>query len=103
VNGANPRILDWPAIVAGLAELGAGAPQILQQNVLVGGAACLFYRDQLEQINDPDFRLRAYSAEEEAVWLSRDADFATTEPEKMPDSAGAVPLGRLQMGFVLRC
>jgi len=101
VNGAGSRTLDWPTIVAGLAELHANAPQILEQNVLVGGAACLFYRDQLKRVNDPDFRVRAYSAEEEKAWLSRDADFATTEPDKMPDSAGAVPLGRLQMGFVL--
>ena len=61
----------------------------------------MFYRDQLERMNDPDFQVRPYSEEEEKVWLSRDADFATTEPEQMPDSAGSVPLGRLQMGFVL--
>jgi hypothetical protein len=30
----------------------------LERNVLVGGAACMFYRDQLERINDPDFRVR---------------------------------------------
>lgn len=61
----------------------------------------MFYRDQLERINDPDFQVRPYSEEEEKVWLSHDADFATTEPEQMPDNAGSVPLGRLQMGFVL--
>jgi hypothetical protein len=61
----------------------------------------MFYRDQLERINDPDFQVRPYSEEEEKVWLSHDADFATTDPEQMPESAGNVPLGRLQMGFVL--
>jgi hypothetical protein len=61
----------------------------------------MFYRDQLERQNDPDFRVRTYSEEEERVWLSRDADFATTDPAQMPTSAGGVPLGRLQMGFVL--
>jgi hypothetical protein len=101
VSGANPRTLGWNSILAGLAKLRSDNPQILERNVLVGGAACLFYRDQLERINDPDFQVRAYSEEEERVWLSHDADFATTEPEKMPDSAGSVPLGRLQMGFVL--
>ena len=101
MNRSSPRTLDWTSILAGLAELRSESPQILEQNVLVGGAACLFYRDQLERISDPDFRVRTYSAEEERVWLSRDADFATTEPEKMPDHAGTVPLGRLQMGFVV--
>jgi hypothetical protein len=101
VSGVNPRTLDWSTILAGLAQLRSDNPPILERNVLVGGAACLFYRDQLEGINDPDFQVRAYSEEEEKVWLSRDADFATTEPEQMPDSAGSVPLGRLQMGFVL--
>lgn len=61
----------------------------------------MFYRDQLEQINDPDFQVRAYTEEEEKAWLSHDADFATTDPGNMPDAAGRVPLGRLQMGFVL--
>jgi hypothetical protein len=101
VNGAGPRTLDWNSILGGLAELRRSNPQLLEENVLVGGAACLFYRDQLERINDPDFRVRTYSTEEEEVWLSRDADFATTEPEKMPDHVGPIPLGRLQMGFVI--
>ena len=101
VSAASPRILDWPAILSGLSQLKTDNPWVLENNVLVGGAACLFYRDLLEQINDPDFPSPTYSAEEEKVWLSRDADFATTEPGRMPDSTGQVPLGRLQMGFVL--
>ncbi|HEX4141833.1 MAG TPA: hypothetical protein VHY09_15905 [Candidatus Methylacidiphilales bacterium] len=84
-----------------MARLQIDNPRILERNILVGGAACLFYRDQLEGINDRDFLPRTYSDEEEKTWLSRDADFATTEPEEMPDRAGDIPLGRLQMGFVL--
>jgi hypothetical protein len=101
VSEGLPRIFDWKAILAGLAQLHRENPQVLERNVLVGGAACLFYRDQLEHMNDPDFRVRVYGAEEERVWLSRDADFATTEPAEMPDLAGSLPLGRLQFGFVL--
>ncbi len=101
MSGADPRTLDWSTILAGLAQLRTDHPQVLEHNVLVGGAACLFYRDLLERTNDTDFQVRFYSDEEESVWLSRDADFATTEPEQMPDRAGGVPLGRLQMGFVL--
>jgi len=101
VSEGNPRIFDWKSILAGLAQLHRENPQVLERNVLVGGAACLFYRDQLEQINDPDFRVRVYGVEEERSWLSRDADFATTEPAEIPDIAGSLPLGRLQFGFVL--
>jgi len=84
-----------------LAQLHHENRQVLERNVLVGGAACLFYRDQLEHINDPDFQVRVYGNEEEKVWLSRDADFATTEPAEMPELAGNLPLGRLQMGFLV--
>ena len=61
----------------------------------------MFYRDLLEQLNDPDFQVRLYSEAEEEIWHSRDADFATTDPGQIPEHAGEVPLGRLQMGFVL--
>ena len=61
----------------------------------------MFYRDHLERISDPDFQIRLYSEAEEEIWHSRDADFATTDPEQIPENAGEVPLGRLQMGFVL--
>ena len=101
MSEGSPRIFDWQSILAGLAQLHLENPQVLERNVLVGGAACLFYRDQLERINDPDFRVRVYAEEEEKIWLSRDADFATTEPAEMPDIAGSLPLGRLQFGFVL--
>ena len=97
----SPRIFNWRSILAGLAQLHLENPQVLERNVLVGGAACLFYRDQLEQVNDPDFRVRVYAEEEEKVWLSRDVDFATTEPAEIPDLAGSLPVGRLQFGFVL--
>jgi hypothetical protein len=101
VSAGNPRIFDWKSILGGLAQLHRENPRVLERNVLVGGAACLFYRDLLERIDDPDFRVRVYGEEEEKVWLSRDADFATTEPAEMPDIAGSLPLGRLQFGFVL--
>ncbi len=101
VSEGSPRIFDWQSILAGLAQLHRDNPQVLERNVLVGGAACLFYRDQLERINDPDFRVRVYAEEEEKVWLSRDADFATTELAEMPDIAGSLPLGRLQAGFLV--
>jgi hypothetical protein len=101
VNAARPRVLDWTAVLAGLSQLNKDNPSVLDHNVLVGGAACMFFRDQLEQNPDPDFQVRPYGDEEEKYWLSRDADFATSNPAEIPDLAGNVPLGRLQFGFVL--
>ncbi len=43
--------------------------------MLIGGAACWFYRNQLQQANDPDFKVPKLSPETESKWLSRDIDF----------------------------
>jgi hypothetical protein len=93
------RKLDWPAILDGLGKLHRENPQVLARDVLVGGAACMFYRDQLEHIIDPDFGPRSFRAEEEEGWLSHDVDFATTDPGGVPRFAGDIPLGTLQMGL----
>jgi hypothetical protein len=60
------RNLGWEDLLAGLAQLHRDNPSVLERNVLVGGAACFFYRDQLKQVNDADFRVPVYMPEEES-------------------------------------
>ncbi len=98
MNEKKSRNLGWEDILSGLAQLSRENPAILERNALVGGAACFFYRDQLKQINDPDFPAPAYAPEQEKLWLSHDADFATNNPEEIPNTIGKLPLGTLQCG-----
>jgi hypothetical protein len=101
VSEGKSRNLDWEAILTGLAQLHRENPLVLERNVLVGGAACFFYRDQLKQAGDPDFQVPVYRPDEEKLWLSHDADFATTDPQDVPLVSGTMPLGTVQFGFVL--
>jgi hypothetical protein len=101
VSENKSRSLGWEDILTGLAQLYRDNPSVLERNVLVGGAACFFYRDQLKQVNDPDFQVPVYLPEQEKLWLSHDADFATTDPATVPTVSGKVPIGTVQCGFVI--
>jgi hypothetical protein len=101
VSGNKTRSLDWEDILTGLVQLYRDNPSVLECNVLVGGAACFFYRDRLKLLNDPDFQVPNYLPEEEKFWLSHDADFATTDPGAVPTISGKVPIGTVQCGFVI--
>lgn len=79
---ALPKIYNWERIRAALKLLSEAFPDEFQNWVLIGGGASWFFREQLKNANDPDFRVPAYSADEETIWLSKDVDFmGLTEAE----------------------
>ena len=69
------RTVDWEQIKRCFVELHRTAKPFLGRALLIGGAACWFYRNQLQQANDPDFKVPKLSPETESKWLSRDIDF----------------------------
>lgn len=71
---------DWPALKRALARLHAEARPFLGRALLIGGAACLFYRARLYSVGDPDFQIPAAAPEAESLWLSKDLDFTGVSP-----------------------
>jgi hypothetical protein len=71
----NARIVNWNLIQKCLLVLHTEAKAFLSQAILIGGAACWFYRIQLEQARDPDFHVAPFSPGNESHWLSKDIDF----------------------------
>jgi hypothetical protein len=69
------RRVNWEQIKRCLALIDKTSKDFLRQALLIGGAACWFYRHQLFKANDPDFKLRSTASQEENRWLSRDIDF----------------------------
>lgn len=69
------RKVDWEQIKRCLVEIDKNSREFLQRALLIGGAACWFYRIQLKRANDPDFNVNFSSPENESQWLSRDIDF----------------------------
>jgi hypothetical protein len=69
------RKVDWERIKRCLAEIDGASKDFLRQSLLIGGAACWFYRHQLKKAGDPDYKVIALSPEKENLWLSRDLDF----------------------------
>ncbi|HZQ46768.1 MAG TPA: hypothetical protein VFC07_07155, partial [Verrucomicrobiae bacterium] len=69
------RKVDWEQIKRCLVEIDKNSREFLQRALLIGGAACWFYRLQLKRANDPDFKVNFSSPENESQWLSRDIDF----------------------------
>lgn len=92
------RVYDWHGIKQGLRALYESHPQVYDTAILVGGGACWFYRVQLSTAKDADFHERHYSVDEQADWLSKDADFTNIEPELLPREAGNFPIGCVQFG-----
>jgi len=70
-----PKIYDWERVRDALKLLAARFPDDFQNWVLIGGGACWFYRESLEQAHDQDFPAPACTAAEEEIWLSKDVDF----------------------------
>ena len=46
---------DWDGIREDLRRIAAHNPDFFPNTVLVGGAACCYYRLALSKVNDPDF------------------------------------------------
>lgn len=69
------RIVDWEKIKRCLAEIDSKSPDFLRNTLLIGGAACWFYRRTLAKAEDPDFKVPVLAPEMEKLWLSRDIDF----------------------------
>ncbi len=72
---SNERTVDWEGIKRCLAALQQESKVFLSQALLIGGGACWFYRIQLRQAADPDFRAPLLDPQAEGVWLSKDIDF----------------------------
>lgn len=64
------RTVNWETAKVCLAELAREAPGLLKQGVVIGGAACWFYRHLLTKANDAEFKAPQFTDEEEAKWLS---------------------------------
>lgn len=67
--------MDWERVKHCLAEIDKASRDFLRQALLIGGAACWFYRHQLRKAGDPDFKVLPLDLEKENLWLSRDLDF----------------------------
>src|SRR2546427_9767375 len=82
------RIYNWDAIREALKRIETYNPEFLANTVLVGGAACWYYRLALSKANDPDFRLPIYTPEQESFWLSKDLDFMGESNEEIGELIG---------------
>ncbi|MCI0541258.1 MAG: hypothetical protein L0Z50_39160 [Verrucomicrobiales bacterium] len=51
------RTVDWEAIKRCFRLLHQSGRPFLGRGLLIGGAACWFYRIQLRKANDPDFKV----------------------------------------------
>lgn len=69
------RTVDWEHIKRCLLVLHREARPFLGRALLIGGAACWFYRRQLQRAGDADFALPPLAPVTEAQWLSKDIDF----------------------------
>lgn len=111
------RTVDWEHIKRCLLVLHREARPFLGRALLIGGAACWFYRRQLQSAADPDFPLPTLAPVTEAQWLSKDIDFtgvfsadalALLPQHVVTDAAGrshievaGVRLGFAQVGVTL--
>ncbi|MDX6766643.1 MAG: hypothetical protein SFU85_07625 [Candidatus Methylacidiphilales bacterium] len=91
---------SWEDLKSGLRSLHERHPDFLKKAILVGGAACMFYRSVLARSQSPHFQVPDAGPEGEAVWLSKDVYFNHIAREDLPASP-PVPLGLLQSGLRL--
>ena len=91
------RNYNWDAIRDGLKRIGSKNPEFLANTVLVGGAACWYYRLTLSKANGPDFPVPVYTPDQERVWLSKDLDFMGESSEEIGQLIGqpCPPMGAL--------
>lgn len=71
----DPPTVDWDRVKGCLAVLHRDARPFLSRALLIGGAACWFYRNALRHAGDPDFTVPRLPRDLEDKWLSRDLDF----------------------------
>ena len=69
------RSLNWPGIKLGLREVYKTHAQLFYSAVLVGGAACWFYRNELENAHDPDFFVRNFMIPNQNEQARKTTDF----------------------------
>jgi hypothetical protein len=109
------RKVTWESAKTCLAEIDLAAPSILRQGVIIGGAACWFYRHLLSKANDADFKVPPLTNAQETIWLSKDIDFTNFFIQDardllsgylVPDEAGrpilriaGIPIGFAQTGL----
>ncbi len=83
-------MVDWDRLKRCLAALHESSPAFLSRGILIGGAACWFYRALLRKASDPDFPVPPFRPDEEQQWLSKDIDFtgifSVDARELLPDS-----------------
>jgi len=91
------RNYNWDSIREDLRRIGTQNPDFLANTVLVGGAACWYYRLALSKANDADFPVPVYTPEQERVWLSKDLDFIGESNEEIGQLIGqpCPPMGTL--------
>src|SRR5438874_12558364 len=91
------RDYSWDEIRAALGRIDAHNPEFLSNTVLVGGAACWYYRLALTKAGDRDFSVPEYTPEEESIWLSKDLDFMGESSEQIAELIGrpCPPMGSL--------
>jgi hypothetical protein len=91
------RNYNWDAIREDLERIGTQNPDFLANMVLVGGAACWYYRLALGKAKDPDFPVPVYTPDQERVWLSKDLDFMGESSEEVGQLIGqpCPPMGTL--------
>jgi hypothetical protein len=101
--------VDWVGVKRCLSILNRETPTFLSHSLLIGGAACWFYRTQLEAVNDPDFKLPE-EATAENLWLSKDIDFTgifradayemlSSHVENDPTGNRILKVGGIRIGF----
>lgn len=77
-----PKVYDWKRALQAMEVLAEAFPEEFPTWVLIGGAACWYYRERLHRARDVDFQPPPYDAQQEQVWLSKDIDFmGLTEDE----------------------
>jgi len=91
------REYSWDGIHEALRRIAAHNPDFLPNTVLVGGAACWYYRLALKKAADRDFPVPIYTPEEERVWLSKDLDFMGESAAEIAELIGrpCPPMGTL--------
>jgi hypothetical protein len=89
----NSEAVDWSVVKRVLARISEMSGDFLEGNILIGGGAAWFYRSFLETAKDPDFRVSAFSDEENRIWLSKDIDFIGTKREDIAGCLGVLREG----------
>ncbi len=91
------RSYNWDAIRQDLEGIRTHNAEFLPNTVLVGGAACWYYRLALSKAKDPDFSMPMYTPDQEKIWLSKDLDFMGESIEEIGQLIGqpCPPMGTL--------